>query len=173
MTADIPTYSVFRKGEDKTYAYNASETDRIVTFSDGYSMTVPAGETYTESTQQFNPNAPVVLLNADKTSGKSPLSINFKASNSFDRNDLATIFDWTFGSLGSSSKADTTFTFYETGDYTVNLSATNSNGLVSEDSIIARVLPNGTPYGELPQTSRVLLKRNITITEVKVLHIMM
>ena len=44
VTADIPTYSVFRKGEDKTYiAYNAMETDRLVTFSDGYSMTVPAG----------------------------------------------------------------------------------------------------------------------------------
>lgn len=151
VTADIPTYSVFRKGEDKTYiAYNAMETDRLVTFSDGYSMTVPAGETYTESTQQFNPNAPVVLLNADKTSGKSPLSINFKASNSFDRNDLAINFDWTFGSLGSSSKADTTFTFYETGDYTVHLKVTNSNGLVSEDSLIIKVLPNGTPYGGAP-----------------------
>lgn len=44
VTADIPTYAVFVDGSgDKTYvAYNAGATERVVTFSDGYTMNVGA-----------------------------------------------------------------------------------------------------------------------------------
>lgn len=151
VTADIPTYSVFKKGEDRTYiAYNADTSERIVTFSDGYSMTVAAGEMMAETTQQVNPNAPVVLLNADKTVGKSPLSVQFKASNSFDRNELGLDFTWTFGTLGSSNQSDTTFTFYEAGEYMVYLKVENTDGFITEDSVAVKVLPNGTPYGGTP-----------------------
>ena len=153
ITADIPTYAVFKKGEANTYiAYNAGSTERVVTFSDGYSMVVPAAEMLTESTEQVNPNAPVIILTANKTKGKSPLTIHFDASNSFDRNDLDLTFNWNFGGLGSSSAIDTTFTFNEVGEYTVLLTVNNTNALVSSDSIIVEVLPNGTAYGGSPVT---------------------
>ena len=153
VTADIPTYAVFKKGEDRSYvAYNAASTERLVQFSDGYSMTVPAGETKTEFTNPVNPNAPVILLNADKTRGKSPLKVEFKASDSFDRNELALSFNWVFDSLAISTAPDTTVIFTEAGSYRVSLNVRNSDGLVSSDSVEIEVLPNGTPYSGRPIT---------------------
>ena len=50
ITANIPTFSVFQNGEQKTYvAFNAEANEQEVNFSDGYSMMVPAGEMLTES----------------------------------------------------------------------------------------------------------------------------
>ncbi|UPM44561.1 glycosyl hydrolase [Halocatena salina] len=43
VVADVPMYAVFDDGTEKTYiAYNASDSTRTVTFSDGFSMDVPA-----------------------------------------------------------------------------------------------------------------------------------
>lgn len=148
VTANIPTYAVFKKSDANTYvAYNAGTSERLVSFSDGYSMTVPAGEMLTETTEQVDPNAPVVLLVANKTSGKAPLRVNFDATNSFDRNNLDLTFNWDFAGLGSSSAKDTAFTFTEVGNYTVSLTVTNSNELSTTDSINVKVLPSGTAYG--------------------------
>lgn len=147
VTANIPTYAVFKKGEANTYiAYNAGSSERLVTFSDGYSMTVPPGQTITETTDQTNPNAPVVILTTNKTSGKSPLKVYFDATKSFDRNNLDLTFSWNFDGQGSSAATDTTVTFTEIGEYNVRLTVTNTNGLVSQDSILVEVLPNGTAY---------------------------
>ena len=114
-------------------------------------MTVPAGDLHTESTELVNPNAPVVLLTADKTRGKSPLNIQFNASNSFDRNDLDLSFNWNFGGIATSIATDTTFTFTEVGEYNVLLTVTNTDGLSSTDSLKITVLPNGTAYGGTPR----------------------
>lgn len=153
VTANIPTYAVFKKSDANTYvAYNAGSSERLVSFSDGYSMTVPAGEMLTETTEQVDPNAPVVLLVANKTSGKAPLRVNFDATNSFDRNNLDLTFNWDFAGLGSSSAKDTAFTFTEVGNYTVSLTITNSNELSTTDSINVKVLPSGIAYGGSPVT---------------------
>lgn len=52
VTADIPTYAVFvNANNDTTYnAYNAGSTDRLVTFSDGFSMVVPSNTLMTHQT---------------------------------------------------------------------------------------------------------------------------
>lgn len=153
VTANIPTYAVFKKSDANTYvAYNAGTSERLVSFSDGYSMTIPAGEMLTETTEQVDPNAPVVLLVANKTSGKAPLRVNFDATNSFDRNNLDLTFNWDFAGLDSSSAKDTAFTFTEVGNYTVILTVTNSNELSTTDSINVKVLPSGTAYGGSPVT---------------------
>jgi len=42
VTADIPTRAVFDKGTVRTYvAYNPDATEKVVTFSDGFKLTVP------------------------------------------------------------------------------------------------------------------------------------
>ncbi|MBO6522391.1 MAG: T9SS type A sorting domain-containing protein [Balneolaceae bacterium] len=151
VTADIPTYAVFKKGEASTYiAYNSGSNERLVSFSDGYSMRVPAGETLTETTDQTNPNAPVILLTANKTSGKSPLTIRFDATNSFDRNNLDLSFSWDFDGLGNSTAEDTSFTFTEVGTYSIKLTVTNTDDLISTDSVEVEVLPNGSAFGGAP-----------------------
>ncbi len=152
ILADVPTYAVFRDGAgDLTYvAYNAGATDRLVTFTDGFSFTVGPRELAFHSTSPADPDAPVVLLIPDKTAGKSPLNIQFEGSLSFDPNGLPLTFDWDFGGLGASAQPDTSFTFLDVGDHWVHLTVTNSNALSTRDSVMVTVLPNGGPFSGTP-----------------------
>jgi endoglucanase Acf2 len=152
VTADVATYSVFRdQADDVTYiAYNAGSTERLVTFSDGYTLTVAPRSTNSGSTAVIDPDAPVALLQASRTSGKVPLTIAFEASRSFDPNGNDLAFAWDFAGQGASARADTSFTFTSTGDHWVRLSVTNSLTLVAQDSVRITVLGNGTPYSGSP-----------------------
>lgn len=145
--ADTPTYSVFRNDADeKTYAaFNPSSSDKVVNFSDGYSLTVPAGEMHSESLVTDD-GSPVVQLAADKTSGKPPLTVNFDGSRSFARSGGTLEFDWDFGGLASSSQPDTTYTFTDPGEYTVKLTVTDEQGIAASDSVQVNVSERGTPY---------------------------
>jgi endoglucanase Acf2 len=148
IQADIPTYAVFRDGNnDLTYsAYNAGPRERLVTFSDGYSMTVAARTMRTHSTAPTNPDAPVALLFADKTAGKTPLLVQFTGNQSFDPNGLSLSYIWDFGDGDSAFVADPMHTFTETGIYNVRFSVRNESDLTTTDSVAIEVLGNGTPY---------------------------
>ena len=148
ILADTPTYAVFRdQAGDLTYvAYNAGSADRLVTFTDGFSFTVGPRELASFSTSPADPDAPVVLLLADRISGKAPLTIQFEGSQSFDPNGSPLTFDWSFADLGTSAQADTTVTFNIVGDHWVRLTVTNALALSSQDSVMVTVLPNGGPY---------------------------
>lgn len=147
IVADVATYAVFRDGPDITYAaYNGETSARTVTFSDGHSIVVPARTLASYSRANEDLNAPIVLLQADRTSGKVPLLVSFTGSRSFDRNDSPLSFAWDFAGLGSSAQADTSFRFTEVGEYWVTLAVENGAGLVSRDSVSISVLGNGTPY---------------------------
>ncbi|MFT5516256.1 MAG: endoglucanase Acf2 [Rhodothermales bacterium] len=152
VTADVATYSVFRdQADDVTYiAYNAGSVERLVTFSDGYTLTVAPRSMNSGSTAVLNPDAPVALLQASRTSGKVPLTIAFEASRSFDPNGNDLTFSWDFAGQGTSARADTSFTFTSVGEHWVRLSVTNSLALAVQDSVRITVLGNGTPYSGSP-----------------------
>ncbi|MBI5169144.1 MAG: carbohydrate-binding protein [Candidatus Eisenbacteria bacterium] len=152
IRADVPTYAVFRDpGGYLTYvAYNAGAADRLVTFTDGYSFTVGPRQTRSHSTSPVNPEAPVVLLLTNKTSGKAPLTIQFTGHQSFDPNGRPLTFAWSFEGVGTSHAADTTVAFTAVGDHWVHLTVTNSIALASRESVLVTVLPNGTPYFGTP-----------------------
>jgi endoglucanase Acf2 len=148
ITADIPTYSVFRDdaGDLSYVAFNASSAPRTVSFSDGFSMLVGPKETATHSTSPVDPDAPIVLLFADRTSGKLPLTVNFTGSGSFDPNGLELDFHWDLGDGTSMEGPEIEHVFTELDSFMVSLTVSNSEGLSSADSLLIRVLPNGTPY---------------------------
>jgi hypothetical protein len=150
--ADIPTYAVFRDGAGYlTYvAHNADPTDRLVTFTDGFSFTVGPRRTASHSTSPVDPDAPVVLLLANRTSGKSPLTVQFTGSQSFDPNGRPLTFAWSFAGAGASAAADTVVTFSTVGEHWVHLTVTNSLDLAARDSVLVTVLPNGTPSSGTP-----------------------
>jgi PKD repeat protein len=152
VTADIPTYTVFKNtAGEKTYiAYNPASDSVTVHFSDNYSMQVPPRQMKSLSTSPNNMNAPVAILAADRTSGKIPLTVNFIGSRSFDRNGSPLSFHWNFGDGGSSTATDTAHVFTEPGNYKVILTVTNQLNFTSKDSVNIRVLGNGTPYTGTP-----------------------
>lgn len=152
IVADIPTYAVFRDQlEDLTYiAYNSGSEPRLVTFSDGFSLQLAPREMKSSSTSSANPDAPVVLLQADKTSGKVPLKVSLKGSGSFDHNSSPLSYHWDFGDGESSESTDIEHVFDEIGEYSVFLTVTNAVNLSSKDSLVITVKGNGTPYFGTP-----------------------
>ena len=146
--ANIPTYSVFRnEAGEKTYAaFNPGPAETEVIFSDGYTMTVPAGELKSEGTTTTDPDSPVALLVTDKISGKAPLTINFEGNQSFDREGGSLDYLWDIGGLASSTMPDTTYTFEDPGTYRVYLTVTNNLENSARDSVEITALGNGTPY---------------------------
>ncbi len=150
--ADISTYAVFRSpaGELTYVAYNAGAQDRLVSFTDGFSMIVGPRQLASSSTLQENPDAPVAEIRTNKTSGKVPLTVEFQGSKSFDRNGGTLSFEWTFGSEVMGSTADTVYTFTEEGEYWVKLTVRNPLDLTATDSVLVTVLGNGTPFTGTP-----------------------
>lgn len=148
VTADVPTYSVFKNAAgEKTYiAYNPASDNITVHFSDGYSMNVPPRQMHSINSSTANINAPVALLIADKTKGKVPLTVNFTGSKSFDRNASPLSFKWNFGDGKTADVADTFHIFTEPGIYKVVVSVTNALLLSTSDSVSITVLENGNPY---------------------------
>jgi len=152
IVADHPSFAVLRDADDDlTYvAYNPGPLELTVNFSDGFSMTVPSRELASHSTSTENPDAPVALLMADRTSGKVPLLVSFTGSNSFDPNNSELSFYWTFGDGDVSVLPDSEHTYTEVGTYPVSLTVTNAEGLMSTESLEIEVLGNGTPYQGTP-----------------------
>jgi len=146
ITADIPTYSVFKDDNyDLTYvAYNAGTEDKVVTFSDGYSMTV--GPKQMNSFSTANPNAPVVQLSSNINSGVAPLSVEFTGGNSYDPNGSSLTYLWDFDDNSTSQANNVTHVFNEEGIYNVTLTVTNELNLSSTGDITITVLESGIPY---------------------------
>ncbi|MFT7057005.1 MAG: cytochrome c, partial [Roseivirga sp.] len=77
--------------------------------------------------------APMAIIEADKTIGAVPLTINFsgRASQDLEGDDLE--YSWDFGNgLNTSSEKDPSFTFIEKGNYDVILKVTDMEGLTSK-----------------------------------------
>ncbi|NUN10628.1 MAG: carbohydrate-binding protein [Ignavibacteriaceae bacterium] len=148
VTANIPTYAVFKNSAgEKTYvAYNAASDSVTVTFSDGYSMRVGPRKMRSQNTSSVNINAPIAILMADKTTGKSPLTVRFTGSRSFDRNNSPLSYHWTFGDGATAAAADPQHIYTVPGIYKAVLTVTNQLNLTSNDSVTIKVLGNGTPY---------------------------
>lgn len=152
ITADIPTYAVFTNSDQfKTYvAYNPGTASRTVNFSDGYSMTVPDRQMKSFHTDTASALAPVSVPISNVSSGKVPLTVQFKGSNSFDRNGQITAYKWSFGDSSYAYSADTSHLYTSPGVYKATLTVTNDAGLTGRADITITVKGNGTAYNGSP-----------------------
>lgn len=152
VTASIPTYAVFRDklGEKSYVAFNPTGDSLTVTYSDGFSFKVGPRKLSWRSLSSVNPNAPIVLLVADQTSGKAPMTVVFSGSKSFDPRQQSITYAWNFGDGNSSAVADPTHVYTAPGNYNVTLTVTNQSGLSSVEQLAISVLGNGTPYSGVP-----------------------
>lgn len=148
VTASIPTYAVFRdkRGERSYVAFNPTADSLTVRYSDGFSFRVGPRKLSWESLSSVDPDAPVVLLVADLTIGKSPLTVRFEGGRSYDPNGEPLTYIWDFGDGGTSAAANPTHVFTAVREHTVRLTVTNQTGLRSVEEVLIRVLGNGTPY---------------------------
>lgn len=148
VTASIPTYAVFRDklGEKSYVAFNPTGDSLTVTYSDGFSFRVGPRKLSWRSLSSVNPNAPIVLLVADQTSGKAPMTVVFSGSKSFDPRNETMSFVWNFGNGNASMLPNPTHVYTTPGVYNVTLTVTNQTGLSSVERSTVTVLGNGTPF---------------------------
>ncbi len=72
---------------------------------------------------------PVAMVTADVTSGPIPLTVNFSAAGSYDPDDDALTYSWTFGDGTSGLKGSpVSHTFTETGRFPVTLEVIDEHG---------------------------------------------
>ena len=152
VTADVPTYAAFRDADgERTYvAYNAGATARTVTFSDGFTLEVAPRTLASDGTKARDPDAPVALLLADVTEGKSPLAVAFEGSRSYDPNGGALGYAWDFGDGRTSTDADPAVTFTEVGIHVVTLTVTTPQGRTASETVEINVIGNGAPFSGTP-----------------------
>jgi cytochrome c len=79
---------------------------------------------------------PVAVINADKTIGRTPLTISFNGNESkdFDGDDLN--FQWTFGDGETSNEVNPIYVFNRPGEYKVTLKVTDPSGETSNKEIL-------------------------------------
>jgi len=83
--------------------------------------------------------APVAVVDADVTSGKAPLVVNFDASASTDSDGTITAYSWNFGDGNISTEVSPSHEFTVTGTYLVALTVTDDQGATASDSITITV----------------------------------
>ena len=82
----------------------------------------------------------VAVADADVTSGKAPLTVNFDASSSSDSDGTISGYSWDFMDGKFSTEASPSHKFTKTGTYLVTLTVTNDQGATASDSITIEVL---------------------------------
>ncbi len=83
---------------------------------------------------------PVAVTDADVTSGKAPLTVNFDASDSSDSDGAISSYSWDFMDGKFSTEASPSHKFTKTGTYEVTLTVTDDQGATASDSITISVL---------------------------------
>lgn len=74
--------------------------------------------------------APVIVLEADPTSGALPLEVTFSAADSYDPEGTDLTFAWDFTSNGEvdATDAETSYTYTEAGNFTATVTVTDADG---------------------------------------------
>jgi PKD repeat protein len=101
--------------------------------------------------------SPTAVLQANPTTGPSPLTVNFNGSGSSDPEGQTLAYAWDLdgdGAFDDSTAANPSFTYSASGNVTVRLRVTDGQGLADVDSVIVSVNNAApTPTITAPQSS--------------------
>ena len=96
---------------------------------------------------------PTVALTSDVQRGVAPLTVFFSSSGSTDDGVIVKRL-WDFGdTVGTSQEISPTYTFTQTGTYTVRLTLTDDQGLTSSNTIAISVTPRPEAIITVDRTS--------------------
>jgi len=113
----------------------------LLTVDDGRT-TSRATRTITVKDSAAPDGTPVARITASRSTGPPPLSVTFDAKASTASTSEATVkqFNWNFGDGSSLSGDVVSYTFTESGSYTVTLTVTDSLGKTDEETTTIQVI---------------------------------
>lgn len=83
---------------------------------------------------------PIAKMQADKTVGVAPLTVQFSAKGSLDYDQDPITYHWSFGPKSKPSMmANPTFTFTKPGEYTVKLTVKDTHGQSNQETMVIKV----------------------------------
>lgn len=104
------------------------------------------------SASTINDTTPIADIQANPTSGQSPLLVNFLSTNSYDPGGSTLTYTWNFGDSTQSTEENPAHTFVNNTTnpitFTVTLIVTNSNGISSAPTTII-ITVNPAPVNNL------------------------
>jgi len=116
----------------------------IVTYDapiDADEVVVPDSEETTESQEEVENEAPKAVPLATPESGNAPLEVQFKGSSSTDDNAVQK-YKWDFKDGTSSNSKNPSHTFADVGEYEVELTVEDEEGLEHSETITITVTEN-------------------------------
>jgi PKD repeat protein len=139
--ADVVDLSAFAAGQvtqsasgsDLVLGLGGSGSIRVVGY---YSSAVPPQVLFSGSAVD---QPPVAVIGASVTAGVAPLTVAFSSAGSSDPEGTALTYAWAFGSAGTSTAANPSFTFTAAGTYTVTLTVRDAGGLTASSSLTITV----------------------------------
>ncbi|WP_194977130.1 PKD domain-containing protein, partial [Aquiflexum lacus] len=100
------------------------------------------GLTATETLQVQVNQLPEAVASANTTQGRIPLSVEFRGEDSSDDGEIVS-YNWNFGDGGTSTEANPTYEFLNTGEFEVTLTVTDDRGLENTTSLNIRAIDFG------------------------------
>ncbi|MEL6976370.1 MAG: PKD domain-containing protein, partial [Bacteroidota bacterium] len=91
---------------------------------------------------------PSAVINTDVTQGDSPLQVSFTGDASTDSDGSIVSYAWDFGDGNSSTEANPTHIYQQTGIFTAMLTVTDNDGATDSETveITVNVPPNESPF---------------------------
>ncbi|MEU0146122.1 PQQ-dependent sugar dehydrogenase [Streptomyces sp. NPDC006288] len=83
--------------------------------------------------------SPLAQASADRTSGKSPLAVQFSSAGTTDPDGDPLTYAWKFGDGGTSTAADPAHTYTANGQYTAELTVSDGTGRTATASVTVTV----------------------------------
>ncbi|WP_375324239.1 PKD domain-containing protein [Flagellimonas sp. GZD32] len=127
---------------DPTHNYmNSGNFTAILTVTDNQGLSSTAN-IMIQVTEAGGNLAPVAVATATPETGDAPLQVTFIGSNSTDDGTIVS-YAWDFGDGNSSTEADPTHTYMNSGSFTAILTVTDDQGLSSTASVLIQVTEVG------------------------------
>ncbi|MDW8309611.1 MAG: PKD domain-containing protein, partial [Verrucomicrobiales bacterium] len=88
---------------------------------------------------------PVAVVSATPTNGPAPLWVEFRGSDSYDRDGNIVSYAWTFGDGGTANYANPVYAYLTPGQYTARLVVTDNAGGKGTNSVVITVGASNRP----------------------------
>ncbi|OGO33273.1 MAG: hypothetical protein A2Z16_17685 [Chloroflexi bacterium RBG_16_54_18] len=110
---------------------------------------------------------PVAVASANPSSGTAPLTVNFGSASSYDPDGSITAYNWNFGDGTSSTLANLSHTYQNSGTYTATLTVTDNQGATGSATVTIMVNSVGCTRNCLRSTNIALSAKgtnSVTVT---------